>query len=116
MFTNNQYENEDEKIKKNPKSDEEKEIEKHEEEKQVINEENKNILLNILATPKGRRRYMNWLFRLADEQGKGSINSEQLGMILKALQLDGVNIKELSYNQSQVKNFIRIPFNQSTKI
>ena len=100
MFTNSQYSFEEE--IESAMSDEEKINKIHEEEKQVMNEENKNVLLNILSTPKGRRRYMNWLFKLADVHKKGSIDARELELILKALELDGVKIMELSYDQSQV--------------
>lgn len=100
MFVNSQY-SLDEEIE-SVMSDEDQKIQINEEEKKVMNEENKNILLNILATPKGRRRYMNWLFKLADVQKKGSIDAKELELILKALELDGVKIMELSYDQSQV--------------
>ena len=86
-------------------SEDSKESETQEEEKQEMNEEHKK-LVNILRTPKGRKRYMNWLFKLADVNKKGSINAEELELILKALQLDGVKIKELSYDESHVNSFI----------
>ena len=60
--------------------------------------ESKKSLSNILSTPQGKKKYMKWLFRLADAQGKGQVNVEELSLILKALSLDGLITNDLTFD------------------
>ena len=62
-----------------------------------IIEESQNSLMEILATPAGKKKYMKWLFRLADAENKGRVNVEELSMILRALAMDGLAMSELVF-------------------
>mmetsp|Transcript_16412 Transcript_16412/g.38604 ORF Transcript_16412/g.38604 Transcript_16412/m.38604 type:complete len:960 (-) Transcript_16412:258-3137(-) len=48
-------------------------------------------LLATLRTRKGRRRFMNWLFRLADTDHTNCVSPAELCMFLKAIAADGIN-------------------------
>jgi Ca2+-binding EF-hand superfamily protein len=62
-----------------------------------IIEESQHNLMEILSTPAGKKKYMKWLFRLADAENKGRVNVEELSMILRALAMDGLALSELSF-------------------
>eukprot|EP01087_Luapelamoeba_hula_P023610 TRINITY_DN870_c0_g3_i1.p1 TRINITY_DN870_c0_g3~~TRINITY_DN870_c0_g3_i1.p1 ORF type:complete len:633 (-),score=116.84 TRINITY_DN870_c0_g3_i1:717-2615(-) len=61
-------------------------------------DETKRFLANILRRSEGRKRYMTWLFRLADVDGDGDLEAEELELILKALEHDGIETKTLSFH------------------
>ncbi len=62
-----------------------------------IIEESQNSLMEILSTAAGKKKYMKWLFRLADAGQKGRVNVEELSMILRALSMDGLALSDLSF-------------------
>lgn len=65
----------------------------------LLSEEAKAFLINLLRRSEGRKRYMDWLFRLADVDKDGDIEVEELNLILKALEKDGIRISDLSYEK-----------------
>lgn len=65
--------------------------------------ESQSSLMEILATPAGKKKYMKWLFRLADADKKGRVNVEELSMILRALAMDGLAMSELVFDQGTGK-------------
>ncbi len=66
--------------------------------------------MEILSTPAGKKKYMKWLFRLADADNKGRVNVEELSMILRALAMDGLAMNELVFDQGWMKTCVMFCF------
>jgi hypothetical protein len=74
--------------------------------------ESQSSLMEILATPAGKKKYMKWLFRLADADNKGRVNVEELSMILRALAMDGLAMSELVFEQGEGCHFVLFSLTQ----
>lgn len=48
----------------------------------------------VFKHEEGRRRFMSWLFRLADQDHTGNISVAELTRVLQAVERDGIKTEE----------------------
>jgi len=67
----------------------------------LVDLKKKKYLKHVLERVELRSMYMQWLFRLADVDGDGDLELEELELILKALEQDGIQTKNLSFEKKE---------------
>jgi Ca2+-binding EF-hand superfamily protein len=59
---------------------------------------------NVLSTRAGRRKFVSWLWRLADMDGTHRISMDELKAVLVALEKDGINLSSLAFSEALPKH------------
>lgn len=79
-------------------SDEEEEL--IQEVKSTINAQLLPVLKKHLSHKKGREQFLDWLFKVADWQHDNRITMEELDLILRAVQQDGIDLHSLLFDET----------------
>jgi serine/threonine protein kinase/Ca2+-binding EF-hand superfamily protein len=57
----------------------------------------------MIKTEQGRKKFANWLFKLADTDENNMISEKELTLVLKALRADGIHTENLAFDNEQCK-------------
>lgn len=69
--------------------------------KNCINAELLPALKRHLSEKKGKEQFLNWLFKVADWKHDGRITMEELDLILRAVQQDGIDLHDLLFDNDE---------------
>jgi Ca2+-binding EF-hand superfamily protein len=74
-----------------------------------LREEAQEYLLEQILSESGRKKFLRWLFKVADSTHDGTVSVSELTQLIKALRLDGILPEALCFAPDRCKSMVGSP-------